>query len=129
MDHAVVHEAIALRKDDQASAEIQSQIKVSISSLFEVRNPTLRIIVARFRDGHSNVFSRKDRSMSRRHTVAAVLVAIAFLLSAKELRPTVAILSANDPPVAVDDNYTVHGQLLLTPASNDYNPEGDRRNF
>jgi RHS repeat-associated protein len=68
--------------------------------------------------------------MCRRHTVAvSVLVAVAFLLSAKELRPTHATLSGNDPPVAVDDNYTVHGHLLLTPVANDYNPEGDGLSF
>ena len=34
-------------------------------------------------------------------------------------------VSLNNPPVAVDDSYTVHGQKLLSPMTNDYNPEGD----
>ena len=29
----------------------------------------------------------------------------------------------NSPPVAVDDSYTVHGQLLITPTSNDSDPD------
>src|SRR6266550_5337953 len=32
----------------------------------------------------------------------------------------------NTPPVAIDDNYTVHGSLILKPLLNDGDPDGDR---
>ena len=54
---------------------------------------------------------------------------VALLLSVKELPSTLAAINLNGPPVAVDDNYTVHNQMLLTPMTNDYNPEGDGLSF
>src|ERR1041385_1946906 len=31
----------------------------------------------------------------------------------------------NSPPVAVDDNYTIHGSLVINPLANDSDPDGD----
>ncbi len=68
--------------------------------------------------------------MSRRHIIAGLLFIVAlFLLAGRELQSTFAAFGFNGPPVAVDDNYTVHNQMLLSPMSNDYNPEGDGLSF
>ena len=65
--------------------------------------------------------------MSQKHSLAIlIVVTIVFVLSTKELRSTSAAGSLNDAPfapVAVDDFYTVHNQMLLTPMANDYNPD------
>ena len=69
--------------------------------------------------------------MSRRGLLAVlVLIAVVFVLSIKELRSTSAAVSLNNPPVAVDDYYTVHGQLFISPMQNDYDPDsGDYISF
>jgi Bacterial Ig domain len=64
--------------------------------------------------------------MSQRNPlILLIVIAVAFVLSTI-LRSTSAAISSNNPafaPVAVDDNYTVHHQLLLTPMTNDYNSD------
>ena len=69
--------------------------------------------------------------MSRRHVLAVLICVglVSLLLSAKELRSSFAASSVNDPPVAVDDSYTVHGHKLMHLMDNDYNPEGDGLTF
>ncbi len=69
--------------------------------------------------------------MSRRDGLAfLIVIAVVFVLTIKELRSTSAAASANNPPVAVDDSYTVHGQLFISPMQNDYDPDpGDYISF
>jgi RHS repeat-associated protein len=42
---------------------------------------------------------------------------------------TINITIVNQAPVAVTDSYTVHGQLMISPKDNDYDPEGDGVDF
>jgi len=67
--------------------------------------------------------------MSRRHpfTILA-LIGVVFALSTI-VGPISTAVSFNDPPVAVDDYYTIHNQMLLSPMTNDFNPEGDGLSF
>jgi RHS repeat-associated protein len=69
--------------------------------------------------------------MSRRDCLTVlILIAVVFVPSIKELRSTSAAVSVNNPPVAVDDYYTVHGQLFISPMQNDYDPDsGDYISF
>jgi RHS repeat-associated protein len=69
--------------------------------------------------------------MSQRHSFAVLIYVslVVLLLPVQELQLTFAAIGFNGPPVAVDDNYTVHNQLLLSPMTNDYNPEGDGLSF
>ncbi len=69
--------------------------------------------------------------MSQRHSFAVLIYVslLVLLLPVQELQSTFAAIGFNGPPVAVDDNYTVHNQLLLSPMTNDYNPEGDGLSF
>lgn len=64
--------------------------------------------------------------MSQRHPLAVLIYIslVALLLSVKELRSTFAAISLIDPPVAVDDSYSIHNQTLLKPMTNDYHPDG-----
>jgi len=42
---------------------------------------------------------------------------------------TISITDVNQSPVAVTDSYTVHGQLMISPIDNDYDPDGDGVTF
>jgi len=67
--------------------------------------------------------------MFHRHRLAVLsFIAIMFVFSTV-LHSKSSAVSLNGPPVAVDDNYTVHNQMLLSPMTNDYNPEGDGLSF
>ena len=63
--------------------------------------------------------------MSQRRPVVLVICisVIALLLSINELRSTFAAIGTNNPPVAVNDSYTIHNQLLLSLIQNDYDPD------
>lgn len=63
--------------------------------------------------------------MRGRYTIAFLIgIVVIFLLSGKQLRLTYAELYLSNPPVAVDDFYTIHNQTLLKPMTNDYHPDG-----
>jgi RHS repeat-associated protein len=46
-------------------------------------------------------------------------------LTTAQMRVSLFTASTNSPPIAVDDNYTVHGSLILKPLLNDADPDGD----
>lgn len=70
--------------------------------------------------------------MSYRHPLAVFMCLglVVFLLSVREVRTTFAAVFFNASPVAVDDYRTVHNQLLISPMTNDYDPDvGDSISF
>ena len=62
------------------------------------------------------------------HLIALVVLAAICVMAGTTAQMRVSDLfssATNSPPVAVDDNYTVHGSLVLKPLLNDSDPDGD----
>jgi RHS repeat-associated protein len=66
-------------------------------------------------------------SASRLFTALAVVVVTCVIARTTAHMRVSHLCSAesNSPPVAIDDNYTVHGSLILKPLLNDGDPDGD----
>lgn len=60
--------------------------------------------------------------MSKRFALVVLIYtsAIALLLSINDLRSSFAAIATNNPPVAVNDSFTIHNQQLFSPRQNEY---------
>ena len=71
-------------------------------------------------------------SVTRRVIIITIAVVALLVATPVYLRRNSAakLLNPNSPPVAVDDSYTVHASLLISPMQNDYDPDpGDTTTF
>lgn len=62
-------------------------------------------------------------SLTPRILLIAILSLFTFALILNRVYAKLVTLEPNSPPVAVNDSYTIHNQLLISPAQNDYEPD------